>query len=217
MKFPVVALAAVLTLSFAVGQCFAKFTEKFAGKTIDEASWVVDNDSGYELSVAGGVFRIAGANDGSGGPCDGLASAAFGTKYGFEINPVKLAAGAELKDEQMGVVYFAQTDSRGGPLIAYGLIADPAGDGKVALAWLDSVAAQWEVIKAGLKANTWYALGGVVKAADGALDLLLDGKVVATVPIEFGDEAPRLVLRTGSWDGTHTDALEVLYRNITIE
>lgn len=217
MRLSVIALATMLTVSCAVGQCFAKFTEKFDGKAVNEANWALDNDSGYELSVSGGVLRIAGGPEGSGGPCDGIASLAWGTKYSFEVNPVKLNVGPELKDEQMAVVYFAQTAQRGGPVTAWGFIADPAGDGKVALAWLDGNAPEWQIVKAGMSANKWYTLGGVVKAADETIDLLLDGKVVATCERAFGEEAPSLVIRCGSWDGANEGPLEALFRNVTIE
>lgn len=193
------------------------FSERFSVASIDESNWVVDNDSGYEVGITGGAFWIKGGPPGAGGPCDGLASYAFGNRYSFQINPVKLTPGPQLKDHQMGVVYLAQNEQRGGPLIAYGFIADPDAAGKVSLAWLNSNSAEWQVLKTGLDSGKWYNLGCVVIRDTEQLDLLFEGKTVETCDIAYGDEAPKLVLRSGSWDGENTADLEVQYKNITIE
>jgi hypothetical protein len=210
MKMAVCCTALLLSSSVTVA---ASFTEDFSSKTIDDSKWLVDDDSGYESGIVNGVYSIKGGPEGSGGPCDGIAAYSYGTTFSFDINPVKLTPGSELKDHQMGAVYFAQTEQRGGPVIAYGFIADPNAKGKVSLAWLHGDNPVWNVVKSGLDSNKWYTLGGKVLKDTVQIDLYFQGKVIETCDITFQDESPKLVLRSGSWDGTNEDSLEMLLPN----
>lgn len=223
--FPAVVMVAIVVGVLAAGgACFAalQLYDDFSSGKIDDARWVIDNDSGYELKVTGaGQFCITGEPKGADGPCDSIATQEAVQVVRFDMNVVSLSVGDGGDNTQMGAVYLASTTNRDTPMVVYGLFGDEKNAGKLVLGyrlfgsgWVE-LTKGITVLESNLNPGEWHNFQLVYRKDAGEVDLYFDGFMVATLKIDFYS-GPYAVFRSGVWGGMNSARLEVLYDNIYV-